>query len=104
MRPCARAAALEAVADPNLVFNLRAKLDAAGHYDEFEVDHVANIEMNPSSPSNQMRRSRGQPSPWPACQPTQPRPRVQGSTRSSQARGQRQRGDAWEQIVQALLA
>jgi type I restriction enzyme R subunit len=26
--------------DPNLVFNLRAKLDAAGHYDDFEVDRV----------------------------------------------------------------
>ena len=32
------AATLEDVTDPNLVYNLRAKLDAAGHYDEFEVE------------------------------------------------------------------
>ena len=35
--------------DPNLVFNLRAKLDAAGHYDEFEVDRVVVVELNPKS-------------------------------------------------------
>jgi len=35
--------------DPNLVFNLRAKLDAAGHYDDFEVDRVVAVEMNPKS-------------------------------------------------------
>jgi type I restriction enzyme R subunit len=28
------------VTDPNLVYDLRAKLDASGHYDEFEVDRV----------------------------------------------------------------
>ncbi len=31
--------------DPNLVFNLRSKLDAAGHYDEFEVDRVVAAEL-----------------------------------------------------------
>jgi type I restriction enzyme R subunit len=30
-------AELEAVTDPNLVYNLRAKLDATGYYDDFEV-------------------------------------------------------------------
>lgn len=35
--------------DPNLVFNLRAKLDAAGHYDDFEVDRVVAVELNPKS-------------------------------------------------------
>ena len=44
-------AELEAVTDPNLVYNLRAKLDAAGHYDDFEVDRVAAVEVNPKSPS-----------------------------------------------------
>src|ERR1700704_308674 len=29
-------AELSATTDPNLVFNLRAKLDGAGHYDDFE--------------------------------------------------------------------
>jgi type I restriction enzyme R subunit len=33
-------AELEAVTDPNIVYNLRAKLDAAGYYDNFEVDRV----------------------------------------------------------------
>lgn len=35
--------------DPNLVFNLRAKLDAAGHYDDIEVDRVVAVELNPKS-------------------------------------------------------
>jgi type I restriction enzyme, R subunit len=35
--------------DPNLVFNLRAKLDAAGHYDDFEVDRVVAVELAPGS-------------------------------------------------------
>ena len=35
--------------DPNLVFNLRAKLDAAGHYDDFEVDRVVAADLNPKS-------------------------------------------------------
>lgn len=38
-------AKLSATTDPNLVFNLRAKLDAAGHYDEFEVDRVVKVEL-----------------------------------------------------------
>jgi type I restriction enzyme R subunit len=40
-------AELEAVTDPNLVYDLRAKLDASGHYDNFEVDRVVAAEMNP---------------------------------------------------------
>lgn len=42
-------ATMEAVTDPNIVFNLRAKLDATGYYDEFEVNRVAEIETNPAS-------------------------------------------------------
>jgi len=38
-------AELAAATDPHLVFNLRAKLDAAGHYDEFEVDRVVEAEL-----------------------------------------------------------
>jgi len=38
-------AELAATTDPNLVYNLRAKLDAAGHYDDFEVDRVVEAEM-----------------------------------------------------------
>jgi type I restriction enzyme R subunit len=40
---------LSTTTDPNLVFNLRAKLDAAGHYDDFEVDRVAAAELNPNA-------------------------------------------------------
>jgi type I restriction enzyme R subunit len=42
-------ATLADVTDPNLVFNLRAKLDAAGHYDDFEVERVVKAELNPRS-------------------------------------------------------
>ena len=42
-------AELSGTTDPNLVFDLRAKLDAAGHYDAFEVDRVVAVELNPKS-------------------------------------------------------
>ena len=42
-------AELSATTDPNLVFNLRAKLDAAGHYDDFEVDRVVAVELKPKA-------------------------------------------------------
>lgn len=42
-------AALADVTDPNIVFDLRAKLDAAGHYDDFEVDRVVQVEVNPKA-------------------------------------------------------
>ena len=42
-------AELSTTTDPNLVFNLRAKLDAAGHYDEFEVERVVAVELDPKS-------------------------------------------------------
>lgn len=42
-------AELEGVTDPNIVLDLKAKLDASGHYDEFEVERVATVEMNPGA-------------------------------------------------------
>lgn len=42
-------AELENVTDPNLVFNLRAKLDALGYYDDHEVERVVRAELNPDS-------------------------------------------------------
>ena len=42
-------AELENVTDPNLVFNLRNKLDAQGHYDDFEVNRVVEVELNPKA-------------------------------------------------------
>ncbi len=40
---------LSATTDPNLVFDLRAKLDSAGQYDDFEVDRVVAVALNPNS-------------------------------------------------------
>ncbi|NKN13966.1 type I restriction endonuclease subunit R [Rhizobium laguerreae] len=42
-------AELAGVTDPNLVFDLRAKLDASGYYDTFEVDRVVKAELDPKS-------------------------------------------------------
>jgi type I restriction enzyme R subunit len=42
-------AELEGATDPNLVYDLRAKLDGSGHYDDFEVDRVVAVEMNPKA-------------------------------------------------------
>lgn len=42
-------AELENVTDPNLVFNLREKLDGAAYYDQFEVDRVVTVELNPKA-------------------------------------------------------
>ncbi|MGY4515211.1 DEAD/DEAH box helicase family protein [Lysobacter sp. HA18] len=47
-------AELEAATDPNLVYDLRAKLDASGHYDEFEVDRVAKVELDPNAKQAQL--------------------------------------------------
>jgi hypothetical protein len=45
--------------DPIIVYNLRAKLDAAGFYDDFEVDRVAEVELNPKATSSRwLARSR----------------------------------------------
>jgi len=42
-------AELEGVTDPHLVYDLRAKLDSMGFYDDNEVNRLANVEMNPRS-------------------------------------------------------
>jgi len=42
-------ATLADVTDPNIVFDLRAKLDAAGHYDNFEVERVVRMEVDPKA-------------------------------------------------------
>lgn len=41
-------AELEAITDPHLVYDLRAKLDAAGHYDDYEVQRVAAVDLDPN--------------------------------------------------------
>ena len=47
-------AELSTTTDPNLVFNLRAKLDAAGHYDDFEVERVVAVELNPHAKQSEL--------------------------------------------------
>jgi len=47
-------AQLSATTDPNLVFNLRAKLDVAGHYDDFEVDRVVAVELKPGAKQSEL--------------------------------------------------
>ena len=47
-------AELSATTDPHLVFNLRAKLDAAGHYDDFEVERVVAVELNPNAKQSEL--------------------------------------------------
>jgi type I restriction enzyme R subunit len=47
-------AELENVTDPNLVFNLRTKLDAQGYYDDFEVDRVVKVELDPKAKQSEL--------------------------------------------------
>lgn len=47
-------AELESATDPNLIFDLRAKLDAAGHYDDFDVDRVVKVELDPKATQGQL--------------------------------------------------
>jgi type I restriction enzyme R subunit len=47
-------AELEAATDPESVYDLRSKLDASGHYDDFEVERVAKIEMDPNAKQAQL--------------------------------------------------
>ena len=42
-------AELAGVTDPHLVYDLRAKLDASGHYDDLEVERVVLAELNPKA-------------------------------------------------------
>lgn len=42
-------ATLESTTDPNLVYDLRGKLDATGHYDDHEVERVVRVELDPKS-------------------------------------------------------
>jgi len=47
-------AELANASNPDLVFDLRAKLDAAGHYDDFEVDRVVAVELKPNAKQSEL--------------------------------------------------
>jgi type I restriction enzyme R subunit len=50
-------AQLAGTTDPNLVYNLRAKLDAAGHYDDFEIDRVVAVELKPNGTQGELLKA-----------------------------------------------
>ncbi len=47
-------AEIEAETDPNLIFDLRQKLDASGHYDQFEIDRLVAVELDPNATQGQL--------------------------------------------------
>lgn len=47
-------AELEATTDPHMVYDLRAKLDATGYYDDFEVERVAKVDLDPQGTQKQL--------------------------------------------------
>ncbi|WP_283639254.1 type I restriction endonuclease subunit R [Marinovum algicola] len=50
-------AELEAATDPDLIFDLKAKLDATGHYDDYEIDRVVQIELDPTSQQGDLSKA-----------------------------------------------
>lgn len=48
-KPYYTTARLSDITDPNLVYNLKSKLDSAGFYDEFEVERVVTVSLSPNS-------------------------------------------------------
>jgi type I restriction enzyme R subunit len=47
-------AELSGATDPNLVLDLRTKLDGTGYYDEFEVNRVVEVELNPNAKQKEL--------------------------------------------------
>ena len=47
-------AELSDATDPNLILNLKAKLDAQGFYDQFEIDRVVSVEQDPVAKQSQL--------------------------------------------------
>lgn len=47
-------AQLESVTDPQLIFNLRDKLDGLGYYDHSDVDRVVRVELDPKAKQSEL--------------------------------------------------
>ncbi|MEB3185701.1 MAG: type I restriction endonuclease [Cyanobacteriota bacterium] len=47
-------AELAEATDPNLILDLKTKLDAQGHYDEFEIERVVKVLLDPISKQSQL--------------------------------------------------
>jgi type I restriction enzyme, R subunit len=52
-------AELENVTDPNLIYNLRAKLDALGYYDDFEIEQVVTVVLKLNVKQSELLASLG---------------------------------------------
>ena len=50
-------AELKRVTDPDVIYDLRAKLDAMGHYDDYEVERLVTVEMNPKATQGDLVRA-----------------------------------------------
>ena len=48
------AAKLSATTDPNRVFNVRAKFGVAGYRDDFEVDRLVAVKLNPNAKPSEL--------------------------------------------------
>ncbi|QPN60260.1 type I restriction endonuclease subunit R [Synechococcus sp. CBW1002] len=48
-------AELASATDPNLILDLKTKLDAQGHYDEFEIERVVKVLLDPASKQSQLQ-------------------------------------------------
>lgn len=58
-KPYYETAELEAVTDPNIVYNLYNKLDSSGHYDETEIERVVQVELSPKATNGQLQAALG---------------------------------------------
>jgi type I restriction enzyme R subunit len=47
-------AELAEATDPQLILNLKAKLDSQGHYDEFEIERVVKVLLDPNAKQSQL--------------------------------------------------
>jgi type I restriction enzyme R subunit len=47
-------AELAEATDPQLIFNLKAKLDSQGHYDDFEIERVVKVLLNPNARQSEL--------------------------------------------------
>jgi type I restriction enzyme R subunit len=50
-------AQLSDATDPNIILKLRAKLDGTGYYDDFEVNRLVEVELNPNSVQSQLAKA-----------------------------------------------
>jgi len=48
-------AQLSDVTDPNIILKLRSKLDATGYYDDYEIERVVAVELDPKAKPSQLK-------------------------------------------------